>query len=151
VIGLSILAVISLPPLWQTLLLAAAAGMAVFLLVRGDSRKEDRRRVAIAISEFFAKWGFTRSANIATAYAVGDYSGLLRGLRNLKEAIDTPEERLAIVNSLWTAQVTNRLADKTLTEDMIADFKRRGWELKPLTEAPPQSVGAAAAVAATTK
>ena len=61
--------------------------LVVFILLWAYNRRENRRRRAIDLATEFGSWGLPQLSGIFTAYAVGDYSGLLEKINALREQI----------------------------------------------------------------
>jgi hypothetical protein len=111
------------------LLVAVIAGLVVFLLVRRDSRIEDRRRDVKQIEDWCNKWGLTQMAKLLDAYTVGDYSGMVRAVHEALAGLDTEAEREAHAKQILLGQLKVRIPDKALREDLALELNKMGYDL----------------------
>ena len=57
-----------------------------------DDKVENRRKLAIRTGANLRGWGFDDTARLCEAYAVGDYSGVLKEMEYLREHASNPEK-----------------------------------------------------------
>ncbi len=97
-----------------TAYIVAAIGSIVvgFIFLALYNRREDRREWAQKASAICREWGLTRIADLLDAYARGDYSQIVRTLRQFVLEMRTGPS--AIVEMLWdaTLKVTTYVAQK---------------------------------------
>ena len=102
--------VISIP----TAYIVAAVGSIVvgFVFLTLYNRREERREWAQKASAICREWGLVRIADLLDAYARGDYSQIVRTLRQF--VLEMRTGPLAIVEMLWdaTLKVTTYVAQK---------------------------------------
>ncbi|HBO44130.1 MAG TPA: hypothetical protein DD670_09400 [Planctomycetaceae bacterium] len=111
----------SLPLSWQYAILA---GVALVVTLGGlwlYNRRERRRKHALALMRLMDQWGLAWFAEVYADYAVGDYSGLVRKIKEVVEAVRSDE---AMVGKLWevTKKVTAHAAanDSTKADELRA-------------------------------
>lgn len=68
------------PVVWQYVGIGATAFALVMLGLLVYNRREKRRYKAAAVAGELEKWGLTKLAGVFRAYAVGDYSGLVKAV-----------------------------------------------------------------------
>lgn len=100
---------------------AAAIAFAVgALLFKGDTRIEERRRHAIEIAGKLRSAGFDRLPVFFEDYAVSDFSGMLRSLKELHGIFANDEQRRAELQKVL----------KLLLTDLFRDPEKRPQLLK---------------------
>ena len=110
-------------------LLAVAAGLGGYLLVKGDSRVEARRQEAIKLSQIANENGFTLANEILSSYAVGNYSGAFSGLRHLYTVLTDDTQRKAAFEAMLKIQLDKRLSDPTTKADLLKILEAKGLKL----------------------
>ncbi len=73
---------------WPYVAIGLAVLVGVFVLLALYNRREARRYRARDLASVFTEWGLKRIANIFSAYAVGDYSGLVLEIHRLHDLIE---------------------------------------------------------------
>lgn len=107
-------------------LLAIAAGLGSYLLVKGDGRVESRRRESVKLAQISAEAGFPGVSEILASYAVGDYSSVVGGLRGLYATLTDDTQRKAAFDSMLKIQLDKRLADATQKAELIHLLEAKG-------------------------
>lgn len=106
-------------------LAAAAAGLGGYLLVRGDSRVEGRRRNAVQLSRIASENGLPLTSQMLDAYAVGDYSGVIAGVSNLHQTLTDEKQRKAAVHVFLETQLDLRLASPEQTDGLLGLIEQK--------------------------
>jgi hypothetical protein len=102
----------NLPLPWQYAILA---GTALALTLAGlwlYNRRERRRKHALTLMRLMDQWGMSWFAGAYADYAVGDYSGLVRRIKEIVEAVRSDE---AMAGKLW--EVTTKVAEYVAKND----------------------------------
>jgi len=103
---------LNVPVVWQYAILA---GVALALTLVGlwlYNRREKRRKHALELMRLMDQWGMSWFAGAYADYAVGDYSGLVRRIKEIVEAVRSDE---AMVGKLW--EVTMKVAEYVARND----------------------------------
>ena len=85
--------------------------VAVLLALLVYNRRERRRYKAAAVAGELEKWGLSKLAGIFRAYAVGDYSGLIRAVEHLYERIQTQDGVLELLTEMFWKLLTEKLGE----------------------------------------
>ena len=92
-----------------------SSGIAAFSTIKWIANKaekhEDRQRNLIQIAAHLEEIGMSKGAEIITDVAVGDWSAVALKVRTLVQTLQNPVERMALINDVFTKQLTTRLAD----------------------------------------
>jgi hypothetical protein len=112
----------------QQVLIFGAASVAAFLagrlVIKGDTRVENRRRDAGRL----AAWAEANQLPILSsgllAYSVGDISGAIYAIRQAIDVIGDPEASKAVLDRFLKAQLERRLAN-TDDKAAILDFVQK--------------------------
>lgn len=97
---------------WAAAIAVPIAVVAVAkLALTVDTKVENRRRVAIDISERLNEQGFTLFDELLKSYAVGDKSGMLKTLIELAKIVKDPEILSVHLARVFSTQLRNRVQD----------------------------------------
>jgi len=110
---------------------AAVAGLGGYLLVRGDSRVEGRRRNAVKLSRIAAENGLPLTSAMLDSYAVGDYSGVLSGVGHLHDTLTDEKQRKAALMVFLDTQLDLRLSNKELREELFQAIEKKSGLVLP--------------------
>lgn len=105
---------------------AAVMGALGWIIFGLDTQKETRRRSAIEIAQKLTGIGFTRLPVFFNDYAVGDYSGMLRSMKDLHDALADPVQRQAELQKVVKNVLTDLFRDpdqRPQLMKMIDDLK----------------------------
>ncbi|MBN2475886.1 MAG: hypothetical protein JXB62_14840 [Pirellulales bacterium] len=102
----------NLPLAWQYAILAGVALAMTLVGLWLYNRRERRRKHALALMRLMDQWGMRWFAEVYADYAVGDYSGLVRRIKDIVEAVRSDE---AMVGRLW--EVTTKVATYVAAND----------------------------------
>jgi hypothetical protein len=102
----------SVPVVWQYVILGALALVATLVFLWLYNRREKRRKHALQLMRLMDQWGMSWFAGLYADYAVGDYSGLVRRVKEIVEAVRSDE---AMVDKLW--DVTKKVATHVAAND----------------------------------
>ena len=112
--------------------LAVIAGVAVVrAFYRVDDRTEDRRKMAIELSNRFSALGLTMLAEFFTDYAVGDYSGCIGQVKRMYRVMADPEEREKAFDRVFRGLFAARVKDAATRAELrrqIDEFDQRTQE-----------------------
>lgn len=92
---------------------------------RKDQGIEERRKVAVQLSAGLAKLGLTRLAGLANMYSIGDYDGLLGGVKALATEV-AEGNGLDLLKESFFKQLEQRLkedGDRQAILKAVDDFK----------------------------
>lgn len=116
----------NLPLSWQYAILAGVALAATLVGLWLYNRREKRRKHALALMRLMDQWGLQWFAEVYADYAVGDYSGLVRKIKEIVEAVRSDD---AMVAKLW--EVTKKVTAYAVANDSV-----KAEELRTLLDAP---------------
>ena len=102
-----------------------AVGAVSYLLVRGDSRVEARRKRAAALSRLASENGLPLTTGTLESYAVGDYSGMLGGVDALHDELIDPVRRKAALGIFLDVQLDKNLANPDLSDGLMALIEKK--------------------------
>lgn len=108
---------------------AVAAGAVGYLIMRGDSRVEARRKDAIRLGQLASENGLPHTNELLSAYAVGDYSGVVGAMGSLYSTLTDDAQREAALQVFLGKQLDKRLSDPSRLSDLAAAFEKRGFTL----------------------
>ena len=97
-----------------------AVGAVSYLMVRGDSRVEDRRKNAVKMAELASENGFPLLSELLACYAVGDYSGCIAAVKALHGTLTDDVLRKAAWDNVLKVQLAKRLGSKETRAQSIA-------------------------------
>lgn len=98
--------------IWS-MLMTAIAGIAVgYLVIKKDTKIEQRRTDAIATATLCEKLGMVELADAFRQYAVGNYSGLIGDLKSVAKIAANPEKVMELMSKNFFAQLPNRLQNQ---------------------------------------
>lgn len=94
-------------------LLAIAGGTFAlgWFLFGADTRIEDRRRRAIEFARRLGAIGFKKLPTIFEDYAVGDYSGMFRAMKELHDVMHDPAQRQAELEQVFKLLLEEKFRD----------------------------------------
>lgn len=104
--------------------IAAAAFVGTKLLVKGDNRVENRRGGAVTLSGWAQANGLPIIAQMLKAYAIGDYSGVLFGLRQAQDLVGDSDAREQAVATFLNLQLAKQVATADGREALIAKVEK---------------------------
>lgn len=107
-------------------LLAAAAGLGGYLLVKGDGRVEARRREAVKLAQIASENGFPSVSEALSAYAIGDYSGIVSAGRGLYATLTDDTQRKAVFDSMLRVQLDKKLNDPVAKAEFLKLLEAKG-------------------------
>ncbi len=93
------------------------------LMFRADTRVEERRRSAAKLSGTLREVGLTRIPSVLDDYAVGDYSGMVRGIRELGDDLKDPDKRSAEFERLFRLTLEHKLKDPEKRGTLVKLFE----------------------------
>ncbi len=102
----------SIPVVWQYVIMAGVALTMTLVFLWLYNRREKRRKHALQLMRLMDQWGMSWFAGLYADYAVGDYSGLVRRIKEIVEAVRSDE---AMVSKLW--EVTKKVAQFVAQND----------------------------------
>lgn len=105
-----------------TIIAGAAIG---YLIYQGDTRVEQRREHALSIAAKARENGFEVLPELLEAYAIGDYSKLLKEMGVQYRVFANDELRAAAYNKFLKRQLEVGLADPERREKIYAAVERR--------------------------
>jgi len=102
-------------------MLVVAGGTFVlgWLLFGADSRIEERRRRAIEFSRKLSAIGFKKLPTIFEDYAVGDYSGMFRAMKELHDVMHDPAQRQAELEQVFKLLLEEKFRDPAQKQSML--------------------------------
>lgn len=113
----------------QTILMVAGGCFATFfggkLLVKGDTRVENRRRDAVGMAAWCHSNGLPVLKDLLSSYAVGDYSGVLHQIGIIREIVSDADRAKEAVNKFLQVQLDARLNNSEGREELIAYVERK--------------------------
>ena len=134
----------------QGMLLSAAAAFGIgWLLFGADSRIEDRRRRAIELSGKLRQVGFTKLPVFLEDYAVGDYSGMVRSIKELHDIMHDPAQRAAELDRVVKLVLEMKFKDpeqRAAVLKLVDDLKSATESGKKPLDTAPQLISDAAAL-----
>lgn len=89
------------------------------LILKGDSRVEDRRRRSIELSNWTSANGLPEISKLLIAYSIGDYSFLLHSLRSISDTLANDESAKALVNRFLSVQLKSKLSTAEGKEELL--------------------------------
>jgi len=95
----------------QYVAIGASVLVAVLLALLVYNRRERRRYRAAAVAGELEQWGLSKLAGVFRAYAVGDYSGLVRSVDQLYERIQGTEGTLGLLSELFWKLLAPKLTE----------------------------------------
>lgn len=108
----------------------AAIPLALYAIIQTifkvDTKIENRRRLAIDIKDRLNENGFTLLNELFESYAVGDKSGMLKTLIELKKAVSDPVVFAAHMNRLFKIQLEKRVKDESTRIEIAKALKDVG-------------------------
>jgi len=96
-----------------------AIAAVVKLIFSVDTKVENRRRIAIEISERLNENGLTMFSELLQSYAVGDKSGMITTLVELKKIVRDPVALEAQLKRLFSIQLNKMVKDPTAREEIV--------------------------------
>jgi hypothetical protein len=128
----------------QSMLLIAGISAGAFfggkLLVKADTRVEDRRRQAARLGAWCQANGLPTLSSLLTEYSIGNYSGSLYALQHMHEIVGDAELSKQAVDLFLKTQLDKRLAD-TDSRTALVDYiqKKMGVTITVTPVAPKES------------
>lgn len=99
---------------------AAAATFALGWLFFGtDTRIEERRRRAIEFARRLSAIGFKKLPTIFEDYAVGDYSGMFRAMKELHDVMHDPAQRQAELEQVFKLLLEEKFRDPAQRQALL--------------------------------
>lgn len=102
------------------ILTIGAATFALGWLVFGaDSRVEERRRRAIEFARKLSALGFKKLPALFEDYAVGDYSGMFRAMKELHDVMQDPAQRQAELEQVFKLLLEEKFRDPAQKQSLL--------------------------------
>lgn len=102
------------------MLSAAGAAFALgWLLFGADTRIEERRRRAIEFARKLSAIGFKKLPAIFEDYAVGDYSGMFRAMKELHDVMHDPAQRQAELEQVFKLLLEEKFRDPAQRQALL--------------------------------
>jgi hypothetical protein len=102
------------------IVVVAVATFAVgWLLFGADTRIEDRRRRAMELARKLSALGFKRLPTLFEDYAIGDYSGLLRAIKELHDVLTDPAQRHAELETVFRLLLEEKFKDPAQKQALL--------------------------------
>lgn len=102
-----------------------AAGAVGALLIRGDTRVENRRKRAAELAALAGENGLPLTKGMLTNYAAGDYSGLLGSVDALYDELTDDTRRRAALEVFLAKQLEKRLGNNELSDGLMAAIEKQ--------------------------
>jgi hypothetical protein len=106
-------------------LLAAVAGLGAYILLRGDSKLEALKRDAIELSQLCAANGLPNTAGILNDVGVGDISGMVQHVRELKRQLTDEATRKQMLRHFLEVQFEKAINDPARREELLTAIESR--------------------------
>lgn len=102
------------------MLSATGAAFALgWLLFGADTRIEERRRRAIEFARKLSAIGFKKLPAIFEDYAVGDYSGMFRAMKELHDVMHDPAQRQAELEQVFKLLLEEKFRDPAQRQALL--------------------------------
>jgi hypothetical protein len=102
------------------ILTVGAATFALGWLVFGaDTRVEERRRRAIEFARKLSALGFKKLPTLFEDYAVGDYSGMFRAMKELHDVMQDPAQRQAELEQVFKLLLEEKFRDPAQKQALL--------------------------------
>lgn len=111
---------------------AALAFVIGKLLVKVDTKSEDRRKNAIDLSNFAAENGLPLVNKLLKSFAVRDLSGMKSAIDGIQEILRDPDQRKAVLDQFLKTQLDKALKTREgreLVQKAVDDAKKIAEEL----------------------
>jgi hypothetical protein len=90
-----------------------------WLLFGADTRVEDRRRRAIEFARKLSALGFKKLPALFEDYAVGDYSGMFRAMKELHDVMQDPAQRQAELEAVFKLLLEEKFRDPAQKQALL--------------------------------
>jgi hypothetical protein len=90
-----------------------------WLLFGADTRIEERRRRAIEFARKLSAIGFKKLPAIFEDYAVGDYSGMFRAMKELHDVMHDPAQRQAELEQVFKLLLEEKFRDPAQKQALL--------------------------------
>lgn len=90
-----------------------------WLLFGADTRIEERRRRAIEFARKLSAIGFKKLPAIFEDYAVGDYSGMFRAMKELHDVMHDPAQRQAELEQVFRLLLEEKFRDPAQKQALL--------------------------------
>jgi hypothetical protein len=101
------------------LTMAASTFALGWLLFGADTRIEERRRRAIEFARKLSAIGFKKLPTIFEDYAVGDYSGMFRAMKELHDVMHDPAQRQAELEQVFKLLLEEKFRDPAQRQALL--------------------------------
>ena len=127
----------SIPVVWQYVILAGGALIATLVGLWLYNRREKRRKHAIRLMRMMDQWGLEWFAGLYSDYAVGDYSGLVKRVKDIVEAVRSDQAMVEKLGAVTTKVAAYYAAnDQPKAAELLAILQAK----QAATNTPPTGV-----------